>query len=62
MFSLFLMLCKSDYKKINICIIVCAAALFFHKLFSSCGERGLSLVAVLGLLIAVASLVVRNWL
>ena len=30
--------------------------------FSSCGERGLLLVAVRGLLIAVASLVAEHWL
>ena len=32
------------------------------RAFSSCGERGLLLVAVLGLLIAVASLVVEHGL
>ena len=30
--------------------------------FSSCGERGLLFVAVCGLLITVASLVVEHWL
>ena len=33
-----------------------------HELFSSCGERGLLFVAVQGLLIAVASLVVEHGL
>ena len=49
-------------KFIYLFIFGCAAALFFHKLFSSCGEWGLSLVAVRGLLLAVASLVVKYWL
>ena len=31
-----------------------------HRLFSSCGEQGLLLVAVCGLLIAVASLVAEH--
>ena len=41
------------------CVWVFVAA---HKLFSSCGERGLLFVAVRGLLIAVASLVVEHGL
>ena len=32
------------------------------RAFSSCGERGLLFVAVRGLLVAVASLVVEHWL
>ena len=40
----------------------CVGSLFLHAGFSSCDEWGLLLVAVRGLLIAVASLVVERGL
>ena len=40
-------------KNVYLCIFGCAGSLLLHGLFSSCGERGLFLVAVHKLLIAV---------
>ena len=37
-----------------------ASGLFLHGLFSNCGEQGLLFVAVHGLLVALASLVVQH--
>ena len=48
-----------------VCMYVCMAAMGLRcciRAFSSCGERGLLFVAVRGLLIAVASLVVEHGL
>ena len=53
------------FKNIYIYIYLFLAALGLHccaRAFSSCGERGLLLVAVRGLLIAVASLVAEHGL
>ena len=43
-------------------IFGCVGSLLLRAAFSSCGERGLLFVAVRGLLIAVASLVVEHGL
>ena len=40
-------------KNVYLCIFGCAGSLLLHGLFSSCGERGLFLLAVHKLLIAV---------
>ena len=40
----------------------CVGSLLLHMAFSSCGEQGLLFVAVHGLLIAVASVVVEHGL
>ena len=52
---------KEEYKLFRT-IFDCAGSSLLHWLFSSCGERGLLLVSVLGLLIAVTSLVVDGGL
>ena len=57
--------CNLLFFKINLFIYLFLAALGLRcctRAFSSCGERGLLLVAVCGLLIAVASLVVEHGL
>ena len=56
---------SSFFKKINLFIYLFLAALGLRccaRAFSSCGERGLLLVAVRGLLIVVASLVAEHGL
>ena len=47
---------------IHLFIFGCVGSLRLRAAFSSCGERGLLFVAVRGLLIAVASLVVEHGL
>ena len=56
---------KTFFKKIIYLIYLFLAVLGLHccmRAFSSCGEQGLLFVAVRGLLIAVASLVVEHGL
>ena len=50
------------FLKFYLFIFDCVASLLLHGLFPSCRERGLLLVAVHGLLVAVASLVVEHGL
>ena len=43
-----------------VCFFGCAGSSLLQGLFSSCGERGLLFIEVLGLLVAVASLVAEH--
>ena len=53
---------KNDYIDLFIYLFIfgCVGSSLLRAAFSSCGERGLLFIAVHGLLIAVASLVVEH--